>query len=35
LNSEERQEIGRSAAETVRNHRGAALRTIKIIEETR
>ena len=35
LNSEERQEIGRSAAETVRNHRGAALHTIKIIEETR
>ena len=35
LNSEERQEIGRSAAEKVRNHRGAVLRTIKIIEETR
>ena len=35
LNSEERQEIGRKASETVRNHRGAVLRTIKIIEETR
>jgi 3-deoxy-D-manno-octulosonic-acid transferase len=35
LNSEERQETGRAAAETVRNHRGAALRTVKIIEETR
>ena len=35
LNSEERQETGRAAAETVRNHRGAVLRTLKIIEETR
>ncbi len=35
LNSEERQKTGRAAAETVRNHRGAALRTVKIIEETR
>ncbi len=35
LNSEERQETGRAAAETVHNHRGAALRTLKIIEETR
>ncbi|MBT5029149.1 MAG: 3-deoxy-D-manno-octulosonic acid transferase [Nitrospina sp.] len=35
LNSEERQKTGRAAAETVRSHRGAALRTIKIIEETR
>ena len=35
LNSEERQESGRAAAETVRNHRGAVLRTVKIIEETR
>jgi 3-deoxy-D-manno-octulosonic-acid transferase len=35
LNSEERQKTGRAAAETVRNHRGAALRTVKIIEKTR
>jgi 3-deoxy-D-manno-octulosonic-acid transferase len=35
LNSEERQQTGRAAAETVRNHRGAALRTVKIIKETR
>ena len=35
LNSEERQQTGRAAAETVHNHRGAALRTVKIIEETR
>ena len=35
LSSEDRQKAGRAAAETVRNHRGAALRNIKIIEETR
>ena len=35
LNSEERQKAGRAAAETVRNHRGAVLRTVKVIEETR
>jgi 3-deoxy-D-manno-octulosonic-acid transferase len=35
MNSEERQKTGRAAAETVRNHRGAALRTVKIIKETR
>jgi 3-deoxy-D-manno-octulosonic-acid transferase len=35
LNSEERQKAGRAAAETVRDHRGAALRTVKIIKETR
>jgi 3-deoxy-D-manno-octulosonic-acid transferase len=35
LNSEERQKAGRAAAETVRNHRGAVLRTVKIIKETR
>lgn len=35
LNSEERQRIGRAAVETVRNHRGAVVRTVKIIEETR
>jgi 3-deoxy-D-manno-octulosonic-acid transferase len=35
LDSEKRQKTGRAAAETVRNHRGATLRTVKIIEETR
>jgi 3-deoxy-D-manno-octulosonic-acid transferase len=35
LNSDKRQQAGRAAAETVRNHRGAALRTVKVIEETR
>ena len=35
LNSEERQKAGRAAAETVRNHRGAVLRTVKVIEKTR
>jgi 3-deoxy-D-manno-octulosonic-acid transferase len=35
LNSEERQKAGRAAAETVRNHRGAVLRTVKVIKETR
>lgn len=35
LNSEERQKTGRAAAETVRNHRGAALQTTKIIEASR
>ena len=35
LSSEDRQKAGRAAAKTVRNHRGAALRNIKIIEETR
>jgi 3-deoxy-D-manno-octulosonic-acid transferase len=35
LNSEERQKAGRAAAETVRNHRGAVLRNVKVIEETR
>ncbi|MEK9628104.1 MAG: 3-deoxy-D-manno-octulosonic acid transferase [Nitrospinota bacterium] len=35
LNSEDRQKAGRAAAETVRNHRGAVLRTLKIIAETR
>ncbi len=35
LSSEDRQKAGRAAAETVRNHRGAVLRTKKIIEETR
>ncbi|MBC8285083.1 MAG: 3-deoxy-D-manno-octulosonic acid transferase [Nitrospinae bacterium] len=34
MNSDERQTTGRAAAETVRNHRGAVLRTIKFIEET-
>jgi 3-deoxy-D-manno-octulosonic-acid transferase len=35
LSSADRQKAGWAAAETVRNHRGAALRNIKIIEETR
>ncbi len=35
MNSDERQKAGRAAAETVRNHRGAVLRTVKIIEQTR
>ncbi len=35
LNSEERQKSGRAAAETVHNHCGAVLRTVKVIEETR
>ena len=35
LNSEERQKAGRAASETVRNHRGAVLRTVKVIEKTR
>ena len=35
MDSSARQEAGRAAAETVRKHRGAALRTVKIIEETR
>ncbi len=35
LNSENRQKAGRAAAETVRQHRGAVLRTVKIIEQNR
>jgi len=35
LNSEDRQKAGRAAAETVRQHRGAVLQNIKLIEETR
>jgi 3-deoxy-D-manno-octulosonic-acid transferase len=35
LNSEKRQKAGRAAAETVRQHRGAVLRTVKIIEQNR
>ena len=34
LSSDLRQKAGEAAAETVRQHRGAALRTLKIIQET-
>jgi len=33
-NPDERQRVGEAAAETIRQHRGAVLRTLKIIQET-
>ena len=34
ITPEERQKAGQAAAETVRQHRGAVLRNLKIIQET-
>ena len=35
LNSEDRQKAGKAASKTIHQHRGAVLRSVKVIEETR